>query len=230
MREVPISSGVLAFPPVVARPLVFGNGLDYFALIINGSSSLVVTRRDKDATWRTLGTLCRERDWSQPRALYELQNGLPYRTIPPGYKVDWHASDVQRSLDVQASTVALMLGVFGGGGIGFNRPVVGIEVLPPMDASAPPTASAPLTPVKRQCKPPAPVKRWRKPPPQKDIKDALSTILKTSPTKSGENLETALCERLGEGMTRERARNAIRRYAPDTVKSRGRPRKKNSPK
>jgi hypothetical protein len=77
--------------------------------------------------------------------------------------------------------------------------------------------------------PVAPVKRWRKPPPQKDIKDALLAILKTAPTLSGENLEDALCERLGEGMTRQKARAAIKQWAPQTVKPRGRPRKK-SPK
>ena len=28
--------------------------------------------------------LCRERGWAKSRALYELQNGLPYRTFPAG--------------------------------------------------------------------------------------------------------------------------------------------------
>jgi hypothetical protein len=82
--------------------------------------------------------------------------------------------------------------------------------------------------------PVAPVKRWRKPPTQKDIKDALldpeQGLLKTAPTLSGERLENALCKRLGERMTRQKARNAIKRWAPQTVKRVGRPRKKNSPK
>jgi hypothetical protein len=76
----------------------------------------------------------------------------------------------------------------------------------------------------------APVKRWRTPPPPKDIEGALKDIREAEPTLSGEKLASALCERLGEGMTRQRARDAIKRYAPDTVKRRGRPRKNNSPK
>src|SRR5262245_54637123 len=87
--------------------------------------------------WRSLGTLCRELDWSEPRALYELQNGLRYRTIPPGHAVDWHNLDVQRSLDVQASKITLTLGVFGGPGLGIDRLTLGIEVLPPTDAEMP---------------------------------------------------------------------------------------------
>jgi len=230
MREVPVSSAFPAFPPVAARPLVFGNGLDYFALIINGSSSLVVARRDMTATWRTASALCRDRDWSKRRLLHELQHGLPYRTIPPGHTVDWHHPVTAQTFDMEASEVTI-IGALVDGTMAFDTTVVGIEVLPPMDASAPPTpVSAPPTPVKRQRKPPAPVKRWRKPPPQKDIKGALVNIRETKPTLSGEKLETALCERLGEGMTRQRARDAIKQYAPDTVKPRGRPRKNNSPK
>jgi len=100
-------------------------------------------------TWRSLGTLCRERDWSKQRVLYELQNGLPYRTIPPGHVVDWHHRDVQRSLDVEASTVTIPQGVVSAEGDGFfvlglDRLTVGIEVLPPTDAEMPsPPADTP---------------------------------------------------------------------------------------
>jgi hypothetical protein len=168
-------------------------------------------------------------DWSKRRLLHELQRGLPHRTIPAGHTVDWHHPVSAQTLDLEASEVTI-LGALVDGTMAFDTTTVGIEVLPPMDASTPPTPmSAPPTAVKRQRKPPAPVRRWRKPPPQKDFKDALGNIRETKPTLSGEDLENALCERLGEGMTRERARNAIRRYAPDTVKPRGRPRK-NSPR
>jgi len=182
-----------------------------------------------NATWRTLGALCRELDWSKRRLLHELQHGLSYRTIPAGHMVDWHHPDVVRSLDVEASEVTHTRGVLDvEGALGLDRPTVGVEVLRPTDASAPPTpVKRQRKPVKRQRKP---VKRWRKPPPQKDIKNALGNIREVEPTLSGEKLATALCERLGEGMTRQRARDAIRRYAPDTVKPRGRPRKNNSPK
>jgi hypothetical protein len=83
---------------------------------------------------------------------------------------------------------------------------------------------------KRKAKHQPPVKRWRKPPPQKVIKGALAAILEATPTMSGELLETTLWERLGEGMTRQRVRAAIKQYAPETVRLRGRPRKNNSPK
>ena len=66
--------------------------------------------RDKDATWRSLGTLCRGRGWSKRRLLHELQHGLPYRTIeplPPGRTINWHDPEVGRSLDVEASEVTL---------------------------------------------------------------------------------------------------------------------------
>jgi hypothetical protein len=60
-----------------------------------------------------------------------------------------------------------------------------------------------------------------------EIEAALLEIVKAEPNLSGEALENALCEK---GTTRARARNAIRRWAPQTVKPRGRPRKNNSPK
>src|SRR5262245_21281806 len=224
MREVPVSSAFLAFPPVVARPLVFGNGLNYFALIINGSSSLVKPRRDTNATWRS-GALCREWGWSYRRLLHELRQGLPYRTFPPGYTVNWHAV-VAQTFDPEAVPIVV------DGPEVLNTVTVAVEVQPPTDAPSlapqrqrkPPT----VTPVKQRRKSSTDVKRWRQPPPKKDIKDALAGIREAEPKLSGEGLETALCERL-EGMTRQKARNAIKRYAPETVKLRGRPRKNNSP-
>ena len=225
MREVPISSRFLAFSSVAARPLVFGNGLDYFVLIINGSSSLVKPRRGMNATWRSAGALCREYDWSKRRLLHELQHGLPYRTFPSGHTIDWHHPHSARSLDLARSEVTI-IGPLINGVVGFEMTTVCVEVLPPTDAAS----SAPPTAVKRQRKPPVSVKRWRKPPPQKTIKDALVNIREAEPTLSGGKLETALCERLGEGMTREKARAAIKKWAPDTVRPRGRPRKEKSPK
>ena len=135
MREVPISSAFPAFPPVVARPLVFGNGLDYFALIMNGSGSLVVIRRDMDVTWRTAGALCRDRDWSKRRLLHELQHGLPYRTIPAGHTVDWHHPVTAQTFNVEASEVTIIGALIDG------VTIVGIEVQPPTDAEVPATAS-----------------------------------------------------------------------------------------
>jgi hypothetical protein len=89
-----------------------------------------------DATWRSLGTLCRELDWSRPRLLYELRNGLRYRTFPPGHAIDWHDSNVERSLDVEASTVAVLRGLLETE-MAFDHPTFGVEVLPPSDAGTP---------------------------------------------------------------------------------------------
>jgi len=96
-----------------------------------------------NVTWRTLGTHCRELDWSKQRLLHELQNGLPYRTIPPGHVIDWHHPDVQRSLDVERSEVMINAGgvlfekAEGAFILGLDCPTVGVEVLPPTDAEMP---------------------------------------------------------------------------------------------
>src|SRR5262245_56918902 len=142
MREVPISCGLLALPPVRGKAVALGNRLRYFASVFNGSYWLVMTGRDTDATWRTLGTLCRERDWSKPRALYELQNGLPYRTIPPGHTIDWHHPQVKRTLDDAASPVMIVQTVLMADGVpDLDRRTIGIEVLPPADAEVPPASA-----------------------------------------------------------------------------------------
>jgi hypothetical protein len=128
MQEVPCFIGFLAFPGVAATPSRVRNASAILALVVNGSEAFAVTRRDKDATWQSLGSL----GWSKPRALFELENGLPYRTFPPGHKINWHDANVRRSLDVQASTVTL-IGMVGGGGVtGFHYLTVGIEVLSPI--------------------------------------------------------------------------------------------------
>jgi hypothetical protein len=92
--------------------------------------------RDKDATtWRSLGALCRERDWSRPRALYELQNGLRFRTVPPGqeHRIDWEriSEGLINNLNLATSELSLFF---------LDPPTVGIEVMPPSDID--PTVSA----------------------------------------------------------------------------------------
>jgi hypothetical protein len=119
---------------------------------VNGSEALAQSGRDKDATWRSLSTHCRALGWSKSRALYELQQGLPYRTVPPlppGYSIDWRNSNVTHSLNVETGDLMLILGVFGGPGLGFDTLTVSIEVLSPTDAEVPsPSADAPeATPV-----------------------------------------------------------------------------------
>jgi hypothetical protein len=151
MRDVPNSCGFLAFPPVRDKAVALGKRLRYFVSVFNGSYWLLVTRGDKDATWRSLGTLCRERDWSKRRLLHELRNGLSYRTVPPGPAVDWHHPDVERSLDVDASEVTLTRGVLAAEGegcfvLGLDRPTVGVEVLPPADVEVLPPADVEVLP------------------------------------------------------------------------------------
>jgi hypothetical protein len=117
-------------------PLALGDGLRYFIFIFSGSCSLLMVRRNKNAVWRSLGTVCRERDWSRPRAIHELQNGLPFRTVPPGHehKIDWHDSRLLQHLNLATSEVSSE----------FLSPLltVGIEVLPPSDAYSAVNASA----------------------------------------------------------------------------------------
>jgi hypothetical protein len=98
---------------------------------------LLVAGRDNIATWQTPATLCRERDWSRSRLIERLQNGLPYRTIPPGYVIDWHDPlRVQRNLNVETGEVSFL--------VGRKLLTVGIEVLPPMDPEVPaPSADSP---------------------------------------------------------------------------------------
>jgi hypothetical protein len=62
-----------------------------------------------DATWMSLGALCRERDWSRRRLIDEWQNKrVLIRTIPPGRenKIDLHDPRVVDSLDIKASEIS----------------------------------------------------------------------------------------------------------------------------
>jgi hypothetical protein len=137
VQEVPVLFGVFAFSPTRDRGLALVNGSGYFVWVFNGPDCLAVTGRDKDATGRSLGIYCRERGWSKPRALYELQNGLPFRTVPPlppGVSIDWHNPNVTHGLNVETGDLKLILGVSGGPGLGFDTLTVSIEVMPPPDA------------------------------------------------------------------------------------------------
>jgi hypothetical protein len=137
MREAPISCGFLASSPVCGKALALGKRLQYFASLINGSDTLAQIGCDKDATWGSLSTHCRALGWSKSRAIYELQNGLRYRTVPPGHVVDWHNHDIAHNLNVETGDLTLILGVFGGPGVGFDTLTVSIEVASPTDSSLP---------------------------------------------------------------------------------------------
>jgi hypothetical protein len=187
-------------------------------LVVNGSEALVVTRRDKDATWRKLGTL----GWSQPDALYELQNGWPYRTIPPGHVINWRDPNVRNSLNVQASTVQLLLGVIGDGmWSGFDIVTVTIEVMPPARAEVGPSLDPPDAPV------PAPT--LRKPVSDADLRKAVQAIVSEHPQDrpplDEDELRTEVERRLDKPVARDRVRDMRDAVAPNFKLPPGRPRK-----
>jgi hypothetical protein len=92
--------------------------------------------RDMNATWRSAGTLCRDLDWSKRRLIYELQNGLPYRTIPPGQVIDWHSAATAQNFSVEASEVTIAE-VPLDGNVLLAFTTVGIELLWPPSGDAP---------------------------------------------------------------------------------------------
>jgi hypothetical protein len=149
MQDVPNSCGFLAFQPVRDKALALGNPLRYFASVFNGAHWLAVTRHDKDATWRSLSAVCRDQGWSKQRVLHELQNGLPYRTYPPGETIDFHDPATTQNLDLETSEVTVAW-VPPDGGVVIAFKQVAIEILwpPPEDASpiaSPPAGLGPQT-------------------------------------------------------------------------------------
>jgi hypothetical protein len=176
---------------------------------------LAVTGRDKDATWRTLGTLCRELDWRRQRLLYELQNGrVPYRTVPPGHVVDWHRPRVLRSLDIEASEVTIV--------VLDRRLTVGIEVLPP---GAPADAEVPALSANAPSASPVPPRKVS----EAELRKALLAIVEEhppgSPPLDEESLHKKVEGRLGAPVARERVLAARNEVAPHFKLPVGRPRK-----
>jgi hypothetical protein len=173
--------------------------------------------RDKDATWRTLGTLCRELDWSRPRLIQELQNGLRYRTVPPGRVIDWHDFNVLRWLNVEASEVSFYEAREQSSiVIGPRRVTIGIEVLP-ADAEVPaPPASVPAAS-------PAPSKTVS----QAALRNCILTIKAERPNDppDEEELWAEVERRLGAAVSRDRIRHARDEVAPEFKLPPGRPRK-----
>jgi hypothetical protein len=212
---------LLTLPPAASWALALVTGSGYFVWVINGSGSLVVTRRDKDATWQTTGTLCRKLDWSQRRLLYELQNGLPYRTIPPGSTIDWKADrTAQHTLNPKTSTVTFQgpppvmknspfdaVVVFSLGHI-----TVGIEVLPPADVLPAPAPSLPPKQVSE-----AALRRC--------LLDIVAEHLPGSLPLDEETLHAELERRLEAPIARDRVRQVRDEIAPEFKLPPGRPRK-----
>jgi hypothetical protein len=196
------------------------NGLRYFASVINGSSSLVIARRNMNATWRSVGTLCRERDWSKRRLLHELQHGLPYRTVPPGHVVDWHHPVAAQTLDLEKSEVTI-IGALVDGTMAFDTIIVGIEVLPPTDETDDVLTASPASDLPA---PPASPKNVS----EAALRQCLLDIVDEHPDDplDEETLIAELENRLGAPVARDRVRAARNTHAPNWVLPRGRPRKR----
>jgi hypothetical protein len=195
-------------------------------LFVNGSEALAVVGRDKDATWRSVGTLCRERSWSQQHLIYELEKGLPYRTDPPGWKVKW-GSHLWPYFNVGASKLL----VPPGGLRGIAPPPstkhsdlltwgvnLRIEVLPP-DAEMPaPSENAPAAS-------PAPARKVS----EADLRNALRAIVEEhppgSPPLDEESLRKKVEKRLGTELARDRILATRDEVAPHFKLPVGRPRK-----
>jgi len=187
--------------------------------------------RDKDATWCSLSTLGRERDWSKRRLLHELQNGLRHRivppeAVPPGYVLDWRNPAVEDSLNVETSEVRLVEVLpSGSGGAGTYFLALGIEVLPPTNASPASSPSLP-SPVATSSSPPT---LPRKNVSEAELRQRLLDIVENhppgSPPLDAETLWTVLETRLGASLARDRFRQALEDYAPQFKLPIGRPRK-----
>jgi hypothetical protein len=184
--------------------------------------------RDKDATWRSAGALCREFDWSKRRLIYELENGLPYRTIPPGWTIDWHDDYVWPYFNVEAGAISIPYGM------GFAAIVppppktfwdrgvtLGIEVLPPTDAEVPaPLANTPAAlPTPRR-------------PSDAAVEQCFRGIMKERPDDPPDEKDmlAEMKGRLGAPPGRERVRNIWKTIAPQWKRPRGHPRNFNSAK
>src|SRR5262245_56023056 len=166
------------------------------------------------ARWRSLAIHCRERGWSKARAIYELQNGLPYRFVPPlppGCSVVWSDFNVTHGFNVETGDLTLATGVFGlveGGGsppYGIDSVTVRIEVdaAPASHAEEPsPPAYAPA--VSAPAASPAPTRKVS----EADVRDAVRAIVDEHPPGipplDEESFLGAVEGRLGVPVSRER--------------------------
>jgi hypothetical protein len=165
--------------------------------------------RDKDATWRTLPLLCGERGWSKSRAVYELQNGLPYRTFPPGHVIDWNDPNVTHNLNLETGEIMLVRGALQvEGALAPDTLTVSIEVLP--------TDTAAVSS--------APTRGWWKSPPAETLKTAMEDIASGYPPgvrPTFDEVHKALKQRLGERMPKRAALAVLKKWAPQLVRQPG---------
>jgi hypothetical protein len=184
------------------------------------------------ATWRTLGTLCRELGWSKQRLLYELQNGrVCYRTIPEGWTIDdWLDPYLRPYLNVEASEILIPYGTVSGAivppppkkHLGREEVILGIEVLPPTapDVSPAPEPSPPPPSAPQTTAPPKTVSN-------EDLGGCILAIVSERPDAplGRDELWAEVESRLGQWVARDRVWAARKRFAPQWVSRRGRRRK-----
>jgi hypothetical protein len=165
------------------------------------------------------------------RLIHELQNGLPNRTIPPGYSIDWHDPNVVDSLNVETSEVwfydekVAKEQSFSSGQFVFfslGRVTIGIEVLPPTDVSPAPAPSLPPTAASS----PASASP-RKNVSEAELRDCILTIKTERPNDppDEEELWPEVERRLNATVSRDRLRQVRDDVAPEWKLPVGRPRK-----
>ena len=186
--------------------------------------------RNKRATWRSLGTLCRELDWSLRRLIAQLQGGWPYRTIPPGHAInwndpyDWHGLSIERSEVTLSGRVPVPEGMIGLGNL-----TVGLELRASPDAPADAEAPSPsVTPPVAPAVSPAPLPSApRKPLTGKELRECILAIKEERPDDppSRDDLREEVENRLNWPVGRDRVDKVRKKVAPQWVNPKGRPRK-----
>jgi hypothetical protein len=190
--------------------------------------------RDKDATWRTTSTLCRERGWSQQHLIYELEKGLPYQTDPPGWKVKW-GSHLWPYFNVGASKLLVPPGGLRGivpppstrrsdlftWGVNLRIQVLPPDALTDAEALAPSVTAPAALPGPRR-------------PSDAAVEQCFRAIMAERPNDPPSEkwllTEMTQPQRLGASPGRDRVRRLWREIAPHWKRPRGHPRNFNSAK
>jgi hypothetical protein len=179
------------------------------------------TPRDKDATWRTPGSLCRELDWPWGRLCGELIAGRAfYRTYPP-YEIDW--GDPTLRFDGESTVTILHRHSAKPGVRGFYK-TVDVEVsLPPTDVSPAPAPSLLPTAAVAASSPPA---SPRKNVSEAEVERCFRDIMKERPDDPPDEewLLAEMTRRLGASPGRQRLRNMWKTIAPEWKRPVGHPR------
>jgi hypothetical protein len=181
--------------------------------------------------------------------IHELQNGLSYRTIPPGHVMDWLAPDVAHSIDLEASEVSYydewdVLDGYEPSDSGelheipghprwrhkarepdsLGKVTVGIEVLPPTNEAPLPSDEVPAPPANAPPATPA-----HKNVSEADLRKTLLQIVEEHPQDrpplDEEKLWTVVEKRLDAPVSRERVLGTRDQVAPHFKLPVGRPRK-----